>query len=109
MGVPVNLRWVHAFFAVIALALIVGVVAVVLVEGTPGGSNVSSPQPAPTPTTAPPTLPGTDLPDPSPSDQPIAPGQTLTPCRPAERTPQKVLRPDMIHCAHADPPTATTK
>ena len=84
-----NLRWVHAFFAVIALALIVGVISIVLVGGTPGGTNLSPPRPVPT--SAPPPNPGSDLPGPLPPGQPTQPGPTLTPCQPAKRTPLTVV------------------
>lgn len=77
-----NLRWVHASFAVLALALIVAVISIVLVEGTPGGTNVSPP--VPTLTSAP--NPGGELPDPLPTEQSTQPGQTLAPCPPAKRS-----------------------
>ncbi|GAB2765388.1 hypothetical protein GCM10027020_17250 [Nocardioides salsibiostraticola] len=88
-----NLRWVHAFFAVIALALIVGVISIVLIGGTPGGTNVSPPISGPptSPVTGLPTSPGSEPPDPLPTDQSTQPGQTIAPCRPAKRTPLTVV------------------
>lgn len=99
MGEPVSLRWVHAFFAVVALGLVVGLITVVVLArsgGPPGGSNLSAPEPDPVP--ASPSDPVTGLPTepPPPAPEPPDPqstqrGTTIKPCRPAQRIPLTVL------------------
>ncbi len=76
------MRWVHASFAVLALSLVASAVSIVMMAGTPGGSQLRTRTPAEAAITGPitglPTLPATD--------QATEPGLTLEPCRPAERT-----------------------